>query len=52
MVPLFPGAPGGVELIILLLIIGIPAAAFYFWGKSKGQSQTIERMDREQSRDE
>lgn len=52
MVPLQLGLPGGPELLILLLlIIGVPAAAFYFAGKSRGQSKTMEQMDTEDSED-
>lgn len=53
MEPLQFGLPGGPELLILLLLLlGVPAAAFYFAGKSRGQSKMMERMDTEDSEDQ
>jgi len=52
MIPLFPaGIPGGLELIILLLIFGmgiVPLLAIaigaYFFGKSRGKAEAYEEL--------
>jgi len=55
MVPLFPaGIPGGLELIILLLVFGmgiVPLAVIaigaYFFGKSRGKAEAYEEQQRQ-----
>ena len=49
-VPLFPaGVPGGVELLVILLIFLVGAGVFlvlpvlaYFFGKSRGRAEAVD----------
>jgi hypothetical protein len=55
MVPLFPaGVPGGMELVILLIVFGmgiVPLLALavgaYFFGKSRGKTEAYEEQQRQ-----